>query len=29
MQSVLSRHVFISKPGGERVNISEAIADPH
>jgi uncharacterized protein len=29
MQSVLSRHVFISKPGGERVNISDTIADPH
>ena len=29
MQSVLGRHVFISKPGGERVKISEVIANPH
>jgi hypothetical protein len=29
MQSVLGRHVFISKPDGERVKISDAIASPH
>jgi uncharacterized protein len=29
MQSILSRHVFISKSSGERVKISEVIANPH
>jgi uncharacterized protein len=29
MQSVLGWHVFISKPDGERVKISDAIASPH
>ena len=29
IQSVLARHVFISKPDGERAKISDAIAGPH